>query len=79
MEAVSSGYFGLGQLTCVQNMTRFLSPHIPLLEDLSLDDNESPQQEAQKEFAELLQAITNRHKQGRAHASQDVSLVHCRI
>jgi len=33
-------------------------------EDLDLDDNEALQAAIQREYTDLLQAITNRHKQG---------------
>lgn len=35
-----------------------------LREELELDDNEALQIALQKEYADLLQTITNRHKQG---------------
>ncbi|GJJ74373.1 hypothetical protein EMPS_06731 [Entomortierella parvispora] len=53
---------------------RFLSTNMHNREDLDLDDNESLEQEALKEFAELLQAITNRHKQDVIYMAHGISL-----
>ncbi|KAG0211141.1 [Pyruvate dehydrogenase (acetyl-transferring)] kinase isozyme 3, mitochondrial [Mortierella sp. GBA30] len=42
----------------------FLSPNMHHREELELDDNKALQTAIQKEYADLLQGITNRHKQG---------------
>ncbi|KAF9972324.1 hypothetical protein BGZ65_009881 [Modicella reniformis] len=43
-------------------------------EDLTLDDNEAQQVEIQREYADLLQAITNRHKQDVIYMAHGISL-----
>lgn len=48
---------------------RFLSPNTQIREDQELDDNEALQTAVQKEYADLLQKVTNRHKQGNSSIS----------
>lgn len=50
-------------------LIRFLSPNTQIREDLELDDNEAFQIAVQKEYADLLQKVTNRHKQGNSSIS----------
>ncbi|KAF9954985.1 hypothetical protein BGZ70_010395 [Mortierella alpina] len=52
----------------------FLSPNIHLREELELDDNETLQIAIQKEYADLLQTITNRHKQDVVYMAHGISL-----
>ncbi|KAF9278923.1 hypothetical protein BGZ68_008231 [Mortierella alpina] len=53
---------------------RFLSPNMHLREELELDDNETLQIAIQKEYADLLQTITNRHKQDVVYMAHGISL-----
>ncbi|KAG0055012.1 hypothetical protein BGZ83_009782 [Gryganskiella cystojenkinii] len=52
----------------------FLSPNMHHQEDLDLDDNEEAQKDLQREYAELLQSITNRHKQDVIYMAHGISL-----
>ncbi|KAF9361313.1 [Pyruvate dehydrogenase (acetyl-transferring)] kinase isozyme 4 [Mortierella sp. NVP85] len=52
----------------------FLSPNMFHREDLDLDDNEALQAAIQREYTDLLQAITNRHKQDVIYMAHGISL-----
>ncbi|KAF9183322.1 hypothetical protein BGZ51_004082 [Haplosporangium sp. Z 767] len=52
----------------------FLSPNMHHREELELDDNEAMQAAIQKEYADLLQSITNRHKQDVIYMAHGISL-----
>ncbi|KAG0277850.1 hypothetical protein BGZ95_005228 [Linnemannia exigua] len=52
----------------------FLSPNTHRREELELDDNEAFQTAVQKEYADLLQKITNRHKQDVIYMAHGISL-----
>ncbi|KAF9991125.1 hypothetical protein BGZ75_004609 [Mortierella antarctica] len=52
----------------------FLSPNMHLQEELDLDDNETLQTAIQKEYADLLQTITNRHKQDVVYMAHGINL-----
>ncbi|KAI8347050.1 mitochondrial branched-chain alpha-ketoacid dehydrogenase kinase-domain-containing protein [Mortierella sp. GBAus27b] len=53
---------------------QFLSPNMYNHEDLDADNNEALQAAIQREYAELLQVITNRHKQDVIHMAHGISL-----
>ncbi|KAG0086884.1 hypothetical protein BGZ93_004857 [Podila epicladia] len=52
----------------------FLSPNTYHREEVELDDNEGMQTVIQKEYAELLQTVTNRHKQDVVFMAHGISL-----
>ncbi|KAF9128735.1 hypothetical protein BGW39_004796 [Mortierella sp. 14UC] len=52
----------------------FLSPNTHHREELELDDNEAFQTAVHKEYADLLQNITNRHKQDVVYMAHGISL-----
>ncbi|KAF9084174.1 hypothetical protein BGX29_006941 [Mortierella sp. GBA35] len=52
----------------------FLSPNTDVREELELDDNEAFKAAVQEEYADLLQKITNRHKQDVIYMAHGISL-----
>ncbi|KAF9299052.1 hypothetical protein BGZ74_009118 [Mortierella antarctica] len=52
----------------------FLSPNTYHREEVELDDNEGMQTAVQKEYADLLQTVTNRHKQDVVFMAHGISL-----
>ncbi|KAG0250692.1 hypothetical protein BG011_008157 [Mortierella polycephala] len=52
----------------------FLSPNMHHREELELDDSEVMQKAIQNEYADLLQSITNRHKQDVIYMAHGISL-----
>ncbi|KAG9066776.1 hypothetical protein KI688_012687 [Linnemannia hyalina] len=52
----------------------FLSPNTHVHEDMELEDNEAFQTTVQKEYANLLQKVTNRHKQDVIYMAHGISL-----
>ncbi|KAF8939031.1 [Pyruvate dehydrogenase (acetyl-transferring)] kinase isozyme 4 [Dissophora ornata] len=61
-------------LNLIKIYSMFLSPSTHHREDVELDDNETLQAAIQKEYADLLQAITNRHKQDVICMAHGISL-----